>query len=88
MCAGALGSQGFVLWTADCRDGTFAVDVQRERIQGCVPRHGRCIIFAISSGLPWQNVARYRSIRCRLEVSHIVDRHHSPASTSQRSAAR
>ena len=69
VCVGALGSQSFVLWTVNCRDGTFAVDVQSERIQCDVPGHGRCIIFAISSGLPWQNVARYRPIRCRLEAT-------------------
>ena len=31
VCAGAPCSQGLALRPVDCRDGTFAVDVQRER---------------------------------------------------------
>ena len=79
LCAVASGSQGFVLWPIDCRDGAFAVDVQRERIQGELPCHGRCVVFAISGGLPRQNVARDCPIRCRFEVSRIVDRHQEPS---------
>ena len=85
--SGAPSAQSFVLWPIDCRDGTFSVDEQRERTQSDVPCHGCCKVLAISRILPWQNVSRQSPIRCRLEVPQLVDRHRSPASSPQRTAA-
>ena len=88
VCSRALGSQGFALWPVDRRDGTFAVDVQRERVQSDVPCHGRCVVLAIARCLPWQHVARNSPMRSSFEVPHIVDRHHRPACSPQSATAR
>ena len=45
VCSGALGSQGFMFWPINCCNGTFAVDVERKRIQSELTRHGRSVVW-------------------------------------------
>ena len=48
VCSGAPCTQGSALWPVDRRDGTCAVDVQRERVHGDDACHGSSVVFAIA----------------------------------------